>query len=282
MKFLLQILFLLFTWFNLSATTAFSKVALPNQTVFFHKTTNQNQESEVKNGVSNFARSGILENSFSQKAVLWESFVLENRAREENVNVVSGAGSLVSKLTGIAKNAHENLLLGGVKFIDDGVSIKYLTKNGAEFAKIENGKILLTKADGKWPLPSEYLDANYISTHLSKFDGGVTKITSYNPTGSVGPPGGTFVLPKSQADLLIQQAGGDVNKLEDLLGLKRGDLGTNPFRIDINNPSGLRMPSGNEAGANEFWIPGGKTSGRILEATVDQIQLGSYVKKTVF
>jgi len=42
------------------------------------------------------------------------------------------------------------------------------------------------------------------------------------------------------------------------------------------------MPSGNEAGANEFWIPGGKTSGRILEATVDQIQLGSYVKKTVF
>jgi len=282
MKFLLQILFLLFTWCNLSATPAFSKVALPNQTVFFHKTTNQNQESEVKNGVCNFARSGILENSFSQKAVLWESFVLENRAREENVNVVSGAGSLVSKLTGIAKNAHENLLLGGVKFIDDGVSIKYLTKNGAEFAKIENGKILLTKADGKWPLPSEYLDANYISTHLSKFDGGVTKITSYNPTGSVGPPGGTFVLPKSQADLLIQQAGGDVNKLEDLLGLKRGDLGTNPFRIDINNPSGLRMPSGNEAGANEFWIPGGKTSGRILEATVDQIQLGSYVKKTVF
>jgi len=42
------------------------------------------------------------------------------------------------------------------------------------------------------------------------------------------------------------------------------------------------MPSGNEVGANEFWIPGGVTSGGILEATVDQIQLGTFVKKLVF
>ncbi|MFY9307573.1 MAG: hypothetical protein WAQ28_00850 [Bacteroidia bacterium] len=55
-----------------------------------------------------------------------------------------------------------------------------------------------------------------------------------------------------------------------------------PYRIDINNPSGLRMPSGNEPGANEFWIPGGKTSGGIFEVTVDQIQPGSYTKQTVF
>jgi hypothetical protein len=32
------------------------------------------------------------------------------------------------------------------------------------------------------------------------------------------------------------------------------------------------MPFGNEPGANEFWIPGGQTSGGFLEATVDQIQ----------
>jgi|GEM_PF-5188039 len=99
MKFLLQILLFFFTWFNLSATPAFSKVALPNHTVFFHKTTNQNQESEVKIGVSNFARNGISENSLAQKSVLRESSVLENRAREGNVNVVSGAGSLVRGIT---------------------------------------------------------------------------------------------------------------------------------------------------------------------------------------
>ena len=118
---------------------------------------------------------------------------------------------------------------------------------------------------GARPAPNTYLEANYVTNHLSKFDGGVTKIISYNPSGTVGPPGGTFVLPKSQADNLIAQAGGDVNKLEDLLGLNRGDLGTSPYRINIDNPSGLRMPDGNEPGANVNWIPGGKTSGGIMK-----------------
>ena len=135
---------------------------------------------------------------------------------------------------------------------------------------------------GSRPQPSVYLKEEYITNHLAKFDDGVTKITSYNPTGTVGPPGGTFVLPKAKADVLIQQADGDIGKLEDLLGLNRGDLGTTPYRIDIDNPSGLRMPSGNEPGANEFWIPGGQTSGGILEATVDQIQPGTYTKQIIF
>lgn len=93
---------------------------------------------------------------------------------------------------------------------------------------------------------------------------------------------GTFVMPKYQADELIRQARGDVQKLEELLGLKKGTLGNNPVRIDVDKPKGLRMPSGNELGANEFWIPGGKTSGRVLEATVDQIQPGTYIVKPVF
>jgi len=42
------------------------------------------------------------------------------------------------------------------------------------------------------------------------------------------------------------------------------------------------MPSGNEFGANDKWIPGGKTSGGIFEATVDQIQLGTYSVNTIF
>lgn len=32
----------------------------------------------------------------------------------------------------------------------------------------------------------------------------------------------------------------------------------------------------NELGANSLWIPGGKTPGNILEATVDQIQQETY------
>ncbi|WP_156926567.1 glycohydrolase toxin TNT-related protein [Cohnella panacarvi] len=37
-------------------------------------------------------------------------------------------------------------------------------------------------------------------------------------------------MPKSVADEVIRQAGGDVSKLDELLGLNPGDLGLNPVR----------------------------------------------------
>jgi hypothetical protein len=133
------------------------------------------------------------------------------------------------------------------------------------------------------PNPITYLKQSYIEEHLAQFNDGVTKFSANTPTGAVGPPsGGTFVMPKAQADALIQQSGGDVSKLEDFLGLNRGDLGNNPIRIDCQSPTGLRMPDGNEFGANEFWIPGGKTSGGINEATVDQILPGMYTTHSTF
>lgn len=36
------------------------------------------------------------------------------------------------------------------------------------------------------------------------------------------------------------------------------------------------MPSGNERGANNYWLPGGYSSGGIPEAVIDQIQPGTY------
>lgn len=38
----------------------------------------------------------------------------------------------------------------------------------------------------------------------------------------------------------------------------------------------VRIPDGNEAGANDMWIPGGYTSGGEAEAIVDPIPEGSY------
>ena len=32
---------------------------------------------------------------------------------------------------------------------------------------------------------------------------------------------------------------------------------------------GLKMPSGNEKGANPLWVPGGRTGGGVSEAVVD-------------
>jgi len=145
MKLFLQIVPFFFTWFNLSATPAFEKTALPSYAVSLPKTTNQNQESELKIGVSNFARSGILENSFSQKAVLWESYVLENRAHGGNDRLVQGAGSLVpsSLITKITQSGATKLKAWtsgkSLNFVDDAGNV--LTGANAEakiFEKLES------------------------------------------------------------------------------------------------------------------------------------------------
>lgn len=135
---------------------------------------------------------------------------------------------------------------------------------------------IIKTSKGRRPNPSTYLSQEYIDQHLDLFRDGVTKFYAQAPTGAVGPPDGTFVMPASVADDLIKQAGGDICILEQLLGLDSGALGKNPVRIDVNHPTNLRMPTGNEAGANVFWLPGGYTSGGIPEAVVDQIQPGQY------
>jgi len=60
--------------------------------------------------------------------------------------------------------------------------------------------------------------------------------------------------------------------LEKALGLPAGTLENNPLvRVDIPNPrdANLRVPSGNEAGANDQWLPGGKLPTGNSEAVVD-------------
>lgn len=141
---------------------------------------------------------------------------------------------------------------------------------------------ILSAPDGHRPNPRTYLSEAYIDKHLSEFRSGVTKIAARAPSGTVGGPTGTFVMPSSVADDVIRQAGGSVSKLEELLGLKPGTLGTNPVRIDIENPKGLRIPSGNEAGVNEYWFPGGYTSGGAKEAVIDAAKLGEYTVNSVY
>ena len=51
--------------------------------------------------------------------------------------------------------------------------------------------------------------------------------------------------------------------------------------MDIPNPKGLRMPSGNEIGANENWIPCGYTANGIMEAIVDSPSPSEYTIKPI-
>ncbi|WP_312282046.1 hypothetical protein, partial [Oscillibacter sp.] len=83
---------------------------------------------------------------------------------------------------------------------------------------------------GQRPDPSTYLTKEYIDHHLSQFKDGVTKIQAALKRDTVGPPEGTYVMPTSVVDDLLKRANGDVNLLEDFLGLERGALGDAPVR----------------------------------------------------
>jgi len=125
------------------------------------------------------------------------------------------------------------------------------------------------------PDPSEYLSADYIEAHLSKFDEGALRFTS---TGreNIGPPGGTFVIPKKEFDNLMASTNGDLNSIEVELGLATGTLTTNIestviYIIPPEKLSNIWIPIGNETGANEKWIPGGYTVNGVPEAVIDSI-----------
>ena len=151
-----------------------------------------------------------------------------------------------------------------------------LRKEGVDEKKISE---ILSTSKGSRPDPTTYLSKEYIDAHLSHFQNGVTKIKSKAPIDTEGIGLGTFVMPKSVADDVITQAGGNVSKLEELLGLNPGDLGTNPVRVDMPNPQNIRIPSGNEVGAwSGYWTPGGYTKpGGVMEAVIAPVPKTEYV-----
>lgn len=128
---------------------------------------------------------------------------------------------------------------------------------------------------GLRPLPESYMPESMIRSHAALFESGVARIQPNVPTGTIGRTE-TWVMPKTFADSAIAEAGGDVRKLERLLGLDSGYLGSSPVRVDIPKPVGLRMSSGNEYGANTLWNPGGYTNGGIPEAVINPVTPQAY------
>ena len=140
---------------------------------------------------------------------------------------------------------------------------------------------------GERPEPSVYLKKCYIKKHLKLFEEKAGGSSYFVPQSTLqkfgcdalGRPDGQFVLPFSDAEELLKKTGGDISKIEEALGVPAGSWDGNPLLlIVVPDPEGLdvRIPSGNEAGANEFWIPGGFTSGGEPEAVVNQIPKGKY------
>jgi hypothetical protein len=128
---------------------------------------------------------------------------------------------------------------------------------------------------GSRPDPSTYLKTDYIIRHRELFSDGSARIQREKPTGVIGRTE-TWVMPMATAREMIKRANGNVRKLEHLLGLERGELGSNPVLVEIPRPKGYRIPSGNEFGANTYWVPGGFTKRNIPEAIIDPVESDAY------
>ncbi|MYL59331.1 hypothetical protein GLW20_17625, partial [Virgibacillus halodenitrificans] len=159
------------------------------------------------------------------------------------------------------------------------------TLNDSRLGELEIDEIV-SIPKGSRPDPSTYLNQEYMDKHLSQFDDGLSVIQTewaygrYSEiNGFVGVPDDNtlFVLPKNYCDEIVSKANGDISIIEKELGFPEGYFsdGGGLVRVDADDVTGLnlRLPSGNETGANSLWIPGGYTSGNVPEAISDIIPL---------
>ncbi len=134
---------------------------------------------------------------------------------------------------------------------------------------------ILSMEKGARPDPSEYLSPEYIEQHLQKFDDGASRfmpVENLDKYGLAQRDGTSFVMPANEINRLMDATKGDPRAMEQALGWPEGFLDKhNVVRIDIPGAAdyNLRMPSGNEAGANEHWLPGGMLPGDLSEAVID-------------
>jgi hypothetical protein len=143
---------------------------------------------------------------------------------------------------------------------------------------------------GERPAPSSYLRPNDIAVHLSTFLQGASYIVPEDVLDKYGralvgrPDNCQFVIPKEQMDCLLEEAKGNVSYIEAALGVPHGHwAGRRLSRIDIPSPENflLRMPTGNEAGVNKFWLPGGYLWQGYREAIISQVPQGAYVETRI-
>lgn len=146
---------------------------------------------------------------------------------------------------------------------------------------------VLDIAKGQRPDPSMYLDQKYIDFHLAQFNGGATYLVSKSSLDKYGrdtlgyPDNTQFVMTKTEMDAMLTKTGKDISKIETELGIPAGSWkGLEMVRISIPDPKGLnvRVPSGNEMGANSLWLPGGHLPTGYSEAVVNKIPKGKYTE----
>lgn len=147
----------------------------------------------------------------------------------------------------------------------------------------EQEQAILAIAKGERPEPASYLDRKYMRKHLKKFRDGVSFVMGLDSyvmyvltRKLIGREDNScFVMPKSVCDDIARRAQGNLDVYEQALGFTPGYFKGHGglVRIDVLDVADLhvRIPSGNEAGANAYWLPGGYTSGGVPEAVTDLV-----------
>lgn len=134
---------------------------------------------------------------------------------------------------------------------------------------------ILEMDKGSRPDPSDYLPQQFIEHHLERFDDGASRFMTAEALEDYGighRDGTTYVFPTRELENLMEATGGDRRALEQALGLPDGYFDVEGVvRVDVPSPEtyDLRIPSGNEAGTNDQWIPGGFLPTGMPEAVID-------------
>ena len=149
---------------------------------------------------------------------------------------------------------------------------------------------ILSIPKGSRPDPATYLKRRCIRRHLKDFKAGASCIITKeafdcHDGDSLGKADNSqFVMTKSEMDSVLIKSHGNLIRIENELGIPVNTWKNKILiRIDILKPKRLRlrMPSGNEAGVNELWLPGGYLPTGYKEAVVDRIPKGSYTATVI-
>ena len=160
-----------------------------------------------------------------------------------------------------------------------------ISKNApkVEYRPGKTSKSVLSIPKEDRPIVEKVYSSEYIKAHKQQFENGAARFQKFQPSenwngGIVGGDDGTsFWLSKEHADIIEKVANGDNRLYEIILGLDEGYLEDGPlYRLDVTPEvvaeKGISIPSGREAGANDWWRPTGRTfPGDIPEGVMKDI-----------
>lgn len=138
---------------------------------------------------------------------------------------------------------------------------------------------------GERPNPEMLYSREYIETHIQNFEQGGSYLVSKDVYDAriaddiknpfLGRPGELFISTTDEIDSALIKSNGNLAELEKIMGFDEGWFSKHGgvVRIDIKDPLSyeIRLPSGNEYGANAHFVPGGKTDGGALESVINNV-----------